>query len=85
MERTDYLKLRFDVQQELTSGMSSHFLDVDDLVSSVMRIFLRSLSDCEVKRQRASRRFKTFRRNPETTVPSWAYRKPGIRSRLPTL
>ncbi|MCE6978788.1 hypothetical protein EI534_15630 [Pseudomonas frederiksbergensis] len=58
MERTDYLKLRFDVQRELTSGINSEFLDVDDLVSSVMRIFLRSLSDGEVKRQRASRTLK---------------------------
>lgn len=85
MERADYVKLRFNVQQELTTGIGSDFLDVDDLVSNLMRIFLLSLSDSEVKRQRANRRFKTFRRNPDITVPSWAYRKPGIRSRLPTL
>lgn len=85
MERTDYLKLRFDVQQELANGVGTDYLDVDSLVSSVMRLFLHSLSDSEVKRQRAIRKFKTFRRNPEFKVPSWAYRKPGISSRLPTL
>lgn len=85
MDRMDYVALRFAVEQEVHNVLGVSVVDADAFTNNVMRLLLQFVSGQEVKRQRAVRRFVTFRRKPETTVPSWAFRKPGISSRLPTL
>lgn len=85
MDRLDYMALRFAVEQEVHNVLGVSVVDGHAVTNNVMRLLLQFVSGQEVKRQRATRRFITFRRKPETTVPSWAYRKPGISSRLPTL
>jgi hypothetical protein len=85
MDRMDYVALRFSVEQEVQNVLGVSLVDGDAFTDNVMRLLLQFVSGQEVKRQRAVRRFVTFRRKPETTVPGWAYRKPGISSRLPTI
>jgi hypothetical protein len=88
MDRLDYQQLRFSVENEIRNAINSVDsvqLDCFVLTNSVMRLLLAAHSSSEVKRQRSKRQFLTFRRSPDMKAPSWAYRKPGIDSRLPTL
>ncbi|NUT79847.1 hypothetical protein [Pseudomonas brassicacearum] len=84
MERQDYLKLRFEIHQEIVSGLESA-VDEETLTNNLMRRILHSFSAAEVKRQNIAQQFKSFKRNPNTIVPSWAYNNPGLRDRIPTL
>jgi len=84
MERQDYLKLRLEVEQEISAGLHTA-VDVDVLTNSVMRLFLQSISSTEVKRQTIAKQFKNFKRSSDTTTPSWAYKNPGLCDRIPTL
>jgi len=88
MNKSAYQQLRFSVLSEITDAIDSSrlsSLDADVLTNNVMRLLLAACATAQVKEQRARREFLTFRRNPEATVPGWAFRKPGIDSRLPTL
>ena len=89
MDKSSYQMLRFAVESEvyaaaLQSGVVAT-ADTDSLVNALMLNFVRCISAEKVKSQRLRREFKTFRRSPDVKPPSWAYRKPGIDSRLPTL
>lgn len=84
MERQDYLKLRFEIYQEVTLGMES-FTNSETLTNNLMRRILQSFSAAEVKRQTISQQFKSFKRTANTTMPSWAYKNPGLSDRIPTM
>ena len=84
MDKSAYQILRFSVESDIKNAFHDG-ADPDVLLNSVMRLFLSALSQQEVARQRCNRQFLTFRRNPDVKPPSWAFRKPGIDSRLPTL
>lgn len=89
MDKSAYQMLRFAIEAEihaaaLQSGMVA-VGDTDSCVNSIMRTVISVFASQEVKRQRVRKQFLTFRRSPDMKAPSWAYRKPGIDSRLPTL
>lgn len=79
MDRVHYQKLRFDVEQAIHNGIADPALCSDAITNNVMRLLLQALSADHVKAQRSNREFKTFRRNPETKVPGWAYTPTGKR------
>ncbi|MCP1445493.1 hypothetical protein J3D54_004625 [Pseudomonas sp. GGS8] len=81
MERRDYLNLRFAVEQEISNSA----VDTDALVNNLMRLFLQSISNAEMKRQAIAQQFRSFKRNANTTAPSWAYKNPGLSDRIPTM
>lgn len=85
MDRVSYQNLRFAVEMEFLSALNNPQCDERAGINSLMRLFLSALAQQEVSRQRAARKFKTFRRNPEAIAPSWAYRKPGTVPGFPTL
>jgi hypothetical protein len=83
MGRVDYQNLRFSVENQLADYDAGN-CDSHALANSLMRLFLQAVSTEQVKRQMLKRDLVTFRRNPDLTPPSWAYRKPGS-TQLPTL
>ncbi|MGP5469926.1 hypothetical protein ACTXNP_27035 [Pseudomonas helleri] len=85
MDRVTYQNLRFAVEMEFLNALKNPQCDERAGINSLMRLFLSALAQQEVTRQRAARKFKTFRRNPEAIAPSWAYRKPGTAPGFPTL
>lgn len=85
MDRHDYQKLRFSVQQELQASLGLPYAETDEITNNVMRLFLQTVSASEVKRQTIARQFKEFKRSPEISAPSWAFKNPGLSSRIPTL
>ena len=85
MDRVAYQNLRFAVEMEFLNALNNPLCDERAGINSLMRLFLSALAQQEVTRQRAARKFKTFRRNPEAIAPSWAYRKPGTAPGFPTL
>ncbi|MFL1553490.1 hypothetical protein ACI77I_31205 [Pseudomonas sp. D47] len=85
MNRDTYQNLRFAVETEFVNALNNPQYDERAGINSLMRLFLSALAEQEVARQRSARKFKTFRRNPETVAPSWAYRKPGTVPGFPTL
>lgn len=84
MNRQEYMKLRFDVKQELGAVLRSS-KNVDVLTNNVMRLFLESIATDEIKRQVAMRQLNEFKRDPNIKAPSWAYRDPGLSDRNPTM
>jgi hypothetical protein len=84
MDRFDYQNLRFTVESQIVD-LDNGVLDRDAVINGVMRAFLQAVATSQVKRASAKRAFRTFRRDSEKKPPSWAFRKPGISSRLPTL
>lgn len=84
MDRVDYQNLRFAVESQIVD-LDNGILDRDAVVNRVMRSFLQAVATSQVKRASSKRAFQTFRRDAKTKTPSWAFRKPGISSRLPTL
>lgn len=85
MDRVAYQNLRFAVEMEFLNAFNDPQYDERAGVNSLMRLFLSALAEQEVSRQRSARKFKTFRRNPESIAPSWAYRKSGTAPGFPTL
>ena len=85
MDRVAYQNLRFAVEMEFLNALNNPQCDERAGINSLMRLFLSALAQQEVARQRSARKFKTFRRNPESIAPSWAYRKPGTVPGFPTL
>lgn len=85
MDRHDYQKLRFSVQQEIQASLDLSQVETDELTNNVMRLFLQTVSASEVKRQTITQQFKNFKRSPEVTAPSWAFKNPGLSSRIPAL
>ena len=85
MDRVTYQNLRFAVEMEFLNALNNPQCDERAGINSLMRLFLSALAQQEVARQRSARKFKTFRRSPESIAPSWAYRKPGTVSGFPTL
>lgn len=89
MHKSTYQMLRFAIEAEinaaaLQSGMVAT-CDTHSCVNAIMRTVISVFASEEVRRQRLRKQFLTFRRSPDMKAPSWAYRKPGIDSRLPTL
>jgi len=84
MNKSAYQSLRWSVEADIRLLVRDESI-VKQITDNVMRSVLAEVSTQEVNRQRHKREFLTFRRNPEATVPGWAFRKPGIDSRLPTL
>jgi len=84
MDKMDYQKLRFSVECHVASFVHDPVIAAC-LCNELMRDFITAISSAAVKRASAKRAFVTFRRDVETTVPSWAFRKPGIDTRLPRL
>ena len=84
MTRNQYQILRQSVESEIADHDSGR-TDSIALANSLMRLFLQAQSAEQVRNQVSKRELLTFRRNPDAIAPSWAYRKPGISSRLPTL
>lgn len=84
MDRSSYQQLRYSVESELDNFNSGN-ADDTAFVNSLMRLFLQASSAEQVRSQLAKRHFLTFRRIPNLTPPSWAYRNPSLSSRLPTL
>jgi len=84
MDRLDYQNLRFLVESQIVD-FDTGLTDRDALVNSVMRSFLHAVASSQIKRAASKRAFRTFRRDAQSIPPSWAIRKPGISSRLPTL
>ena len=84
MDRVDYQNLRFSVEMQV-ADLDSGLIDRDALVNSIMRSFLQAVATSQVKRATTKRDFATFRRDKKVKPPSWAFSKPGISSRLPTL
>jgi len=85
MDRVAYQNLRFAVEMEFLNALNNPQCDERAGINSLMRLFLSALAQQEVARQRSARKFKTFRRSPESIAPSWAYRKPGTVPGYPTL
>jgi len=85
MEREAYLNLRAQVHEVICDAMQSTVADPETTTNNVMRTLLQTLTAADIKRQRSLQELKNFRRDPDATAPSWAYREPGISSRLPTL
>ncbi|MGN7440658.1 hypothetical protein HBO23_07465 [Pseudomonas sp. WS 5532] len=84
MDKKQFQVLRWNVESDIRNHVTDETL-IKSIANDVMRTILTDFAAQAVNRQRNNRQFLTFRRNPETTAPSWAYRKPGISSRLPTL
>ena len=84
MDRIDYQMLRFSVENQVADFESGR-IDSAALVNSVMRSFLQVVASTQIKQASGKRAFLTYRRHINSVPPSWAYRKPGISSRLPTL
>lgn len=84
MERQDYLQLRSTVEQEVSNAMDNE-VEAQLLVNNVMRLFLQSITGTEVKRQKVAQQFNDFKRGNQTTMPSWAFKNPGLSDRIPTL
>jgi len=84
MDKSAYQLLRFSVENQV-ANLDSGVVDSTAFTNSLMRLFLQALSSEQVRQQSLKRELLTFRRRPDLTVPGWAFRKPGISSRLPTL
>ncbi len=77
MNRVAYQNLRFEVLSIVHDSQRSTVFSVDDVTNLLMRTFLHAVAVSEVQQTKARRNFLTFRRNPETIVPGWAFRVPG--------
>lgn len=84
MSKSEYQMLRFAVENQI-ADLESGCIDSAALVNSIMRSFLQVVAATQVKQASGKRAFRTFRRDAPSNPPSWAHRKPGISSRLPTL
>jgi hypothetical protein len=84
MQRQDYLKLRFSVEQEVSSSMDNE-VEAKLLVNNVMRLFLHSIISTQLKRHKVTQQFNDFKRSNQTPMPSWAFNNPGLSDRIPTL
>lgn len=76
--------LRFAVESAI-ADFDNGIIDRPAVVNGVMRNFVQAMAAEQVARSAAKRQFLTFRRDPEATVPGWAFRNPGNASRLPAL
>lgn len=83
MDKQRYIALRFDVESKIRQ-----LVDDEDsilrLTNDIMRSFLEERASQISERHIRRRNFLTFRRDPEVSVPSWAYRKPGTVPGFPT-
>jgi hypothetical protein len=84
MDASTYQTIRFAVECNVRLHCSDESI-IKSLVDDLMRVFLASINAVHVSESKSRRQFLTFRRSPDIKPPSWAYRKPGIDSRLPTL
>lgn len=84
MDKQSFKLLRWTVESDVRRYVEDEAV-VEKLASDIMRSLLSEISAQAVKRQKNKRDFLTFRRNPDVTVPGWAYRKPGIAPGFPTL
>jgi hypothetical protein len=84
MNKVDYQNLRFFVESTLADSIDDP-VSVRAVCNQLMGQFVRAMADSQVKQASSKRAFKTFRRDLNVLPPSWAYRKPGIDSRLPKL
>lgn len=84
MDKKQFQVLRWNVEADIRNHISDEVL-VKSIANDVMRTVLADFSAQAVIRQRNKRQFLTFRRNPELTAPSWAYRKPGTVPGSPTI
>jgi hypothetical protein len=89
MNKSAYQQLRFAIEAEIYAAAiqagTVSVTDTDSCVNNIMRTVISVFASEEVRRQRLRQQFLTFRRSPDVKAPSWAYRKPGIDSRLPKL
>lgn len=76
MDRVAYQNLRFAVEAEFINALNNPQCDDRAGINNLMRLFLSALAQQEVNRQRSRREFKTFRREPDVIVPSWAFHPP---------
>lgn len=83
MDKKQFQQLRWAVEADIRNHTSDEEL-ILRITNDVMRSVLVEFSNQAVARQRTRRTFLTFRKNPEVTPPSWAYRKPGLSTRIPT-
>ena len=84
MSKSEYQLLRWSVESHINLYVS----DADvarSLCNEIMRTFVQSLSASQIKQASGKRAFRTFRRDAKVIPPSWAFSKPGISSRLPSL
>lgn len=84
MDKKQFQVLRWNVESDIRNHVTDEAL-IKSIANDVMRTILADFATQAVNRQRNHRQFLTFRRNPETTAPSWAYRKPGTVPVFPTL
>lgn len=84
MDKSRYQMLRYSVESEIANYIAGN-IDDSAFASSLMRLFLQASSTEQVRSQLAKRQFLTFRRLPNITPPSWAFRNPSLSSRLPKL
>lgn len=84
MDKKQFQTLRWNIEADIRNHVTDESL-VRSIANDVMRTVLSDFSSQAVARQRSKRQFMTFRRNPEGTAPSWAYRKPGTVPSFPTL
>lgn len=84
MDKQQFRVLRWDVESKIRLYIDDES-SVMKLTNEVMRALLDELSAQVTERNRKRRCFLTFKRDPEVSVPGWAYRKPGTAPGFPTL
>ncbi|MCE1097544.1 hypothetical protein [Pseudomonas asiatica] len=84
MDKQQFRVLRWDVESKIRLYIDDES-SVMKLTNEVMRALLDELSAQVTERNRKRRGFLTFKRDPEVSVPGWAYRKPGTAPGFPTL
>ena len=84
MDKKQFQVLRWNIESDIRNHVTDEEL-VKLIANDVMRTILSDFAAQAVSRQRNHRQFLTFRRNPEITAPSWAYRKPGTVLGFPAL
>ncbi|TBN31551.1 hypothetical protein [Pseudomonas sp. BGI-2] len=84
MDKEQFQILRWNVEANIRKHIADELL-VNSIANDVMRTVLAEFSNQATARQHHKRQFLTFRRNPEATAPSWAFRKPGTVPGFPTL
>ncbi|MDT3734536.1 hypothetical protein [Pseudomonas soli] len=83
MDKQQFRVLRWNVESKIRLYIDDES-SVVKLANEVMRTLLDELSAQVTERNRKRRDFLTFRRDPEVSVPGWAYRKPGTAPGFPT-
>ncbi|EKT4503703.1 hypothetical protein QVM48_27925 [Pseudomonas soli] len=83
MDKQQFRVLRWNVESKIRLYIDDES-SVVKLTNEVMRTLLDELSAQVTERNRKRRDFLTFRRDPEVSVPGWAYRKPGTAPGFPT-